>query len=113
MNFILSAPLQPIGFRISKTHVISDERAVITLVWFTQGADESLPQSFELTVTPQPLVPFGNIISSPFNVTVSPQYPYRASLTAVNCIGRSRTIILVIGKLEDNDHVTYHHTLAI
>lgn len=83
--------------------------AVITLVWFTQGNDISLPRTFELTMIPQPLVSLTMGISSPLNVTVSPDDEYVASLTAVNCIGRSSTIMLALGKLE----VNYNYLVGI
>ncbi len=66
--------------------------------WDSPGGSgsEAIVDNYTITVNPMPVShPISNVVlSSPWNVTLSYNVIYTATIAAVNCIGESNTFIL-------------------
>ena len=112
-------PLTPFGFNIS-SEFYTVSNLTVTFEWMEpQGSGpEAIVDSYTIVISPTPLYPYAvNMLpNSPreFNVTLSYNTVYTATITAENCAGESVTFVYPvmieygIPKLE-----TYHLLLAI
>lgn len=102
---IISAPLAPTGFQTTQQFPISITAENVTFAWDELAPSGITVQYYELNIFPASLSQTSDILASPFVVSLTPYITHTASLTAVNCVGRSPTIALETGK---NLHVYIH-----
>ena len=95
---IISVPLTPTGFRSTNQIPISLLAKNVTFVWDTPAPSGRAVQYYELTLSPEPLTPTNDIRASTFEVSLTSYTTHTASLTAVNCAGRSLPITIKVGK---------------
>ena len=90
-------PLTPTGFNITRDYFTVMDNTVI-FEWDSPAGSgpEAIVDNYTITVNPMPVShPISNVvISTPWNVTLSYNVIYTATITAVNCAGESNTLTL-------------------
>lgn len=89
-------PLVPTGFRSTQQFQISVDVTNITFEWDFPPGDTV--DHYELITYPNALSPSDDILTSPITVSLLPYRIHTATLTAVNCIGKSLPITTEVGK---------------
>ncbi len=91
-------PLTPTGFNITEDYFTVMDNTVM-LEWDSPGGSgpEAIVDNYTITVNPMSVShPISNVVlSSPWNVTLSYNVIYTATITAVNCAGESNNLTLV------------------
>ncbi len=90
-------PLTPTGFNIARDFFTVMDNTVM-FEWDSPGESgpEAIVDNYTITVNPMPVSHpiFNVVLSGPWNVTLSYNTIYTATITAVNCIGESGTFTL-------------------
>ena len=88
-------PRTPTGFIIMREYFTVINNTVM-FEWDSPGGSgpEAIVDNYTITVNPMPVShPISNVVlSSPWNVTLSYNVIYTATITAVNCAGQSNTV---------------------
>ncbi len=96
-TIIFLVPLMPTGFNITGDNFIVMDNTVM-FEWDSPGGSgpEAIVDNYTITVNPMPVShSISNVVlSSPWNVTLSYNVIYTATITAVNCAGESDTFTL-------------------
>ena len=93
----LPVPLTPTGFSITRDYFTVMDITVM-FEWDSPGGSgpEAIVEDYIITVDPMPVShPISNVVlSSPWNVTLSYNVIYTATINAANCAGESNTFTL-------------------
>ncbi len=93
----LPVPLTPTGFSITRDYFTVMDNTVM-FGWDSPGGSgpEAIVDNYTITVNPTSVShPISNVVQSgPWNVTLSYNVIYTATITAVNCAGESNSFTL-------------------